>query len=147
MKKFKFTINGNQYETEVLSIEENMAEIEVNGTLYKVEVDKAMKATKTPKLVRQVAVPSTDSHPSVAKTSSPAGPKGAGSIKSPLPGVILEMFVREGDEVKMGQKLLMLEAMKMENNIEADKAGKVVSILKHKGDNVMEGDVLIIIGD
>ncbi len=147
MKKFKFTINGNQYETEVLSVEDNIAEIEVNGTLYKVEVDKTMKTTKTPKLVRQVAFPSTDSHPSVAKTSSPAGPKGAGSIKSPLPGVILEMFVREGDTVKMGQKLLMLEAMKMENNIEADKAGKVISILKQKGDNVMEGDVLIIIGD
>ena len=147
MKKFKFTINGNQYETEVLSIEDNIAEIEVNGTLYKVEVDKTMKTTKTPKLVRQAAVPSTDSHPSVVKTSSPAEPKGAGSIKSPLPGVILEMFVREGDIVKMGQKLLMLEAMKMENNIEADKAGKVVSIMKHKGDSVMEGDVLIIIGD
>ncbi len=147
MKKFKFTINGNQYETEVLSVEENIAEIEVNGTLYKVEVDKSMKTTKTPKLVRQVAVPSTDIHPSVAKTSSPAGPKGAGAIKSPLPGVILEVFVREGDEVKMGQKLLMLEAMKMENNIEADKAGKVVQILKGKGDSVMEGDVLIIIGE
>jgi glutaconyl-CoA/methylmalonyl-CoA decarboxylase subunit gamma len=147
MKKFKFTINGNIYETEVLNIEDNIAEIEVNGTLYKVEVDKTMKTTKTPKLVRQVAVPSTDSHPSVAKTSSPEGPKGAGSIKSPLPGVILEMFVREGDVVKMGQRLLMLEAMKMENNIEADKAGKVVSILKHKGDSVMEGDVLIIIGE
>jgi len=147
MKKFKFTINGNQYETEVLSIEDNIAEIEVNGTLYKVEVDKTMKTTKTPKLVRQVVVPSTDAHPSVAKTASPSAPKGVGSIKSPLPGVILEMFVREGDTVKMGQKLLMLEAMKMENNIEADKAGKVVSILKHKGDNVMEGDVLIIIGD
>ena len=147
MKKFKFTINGNIYETEVLSIEDNIAEIEVNGTLYKVEVDKTMKTTKTPNLVRQVAVPSTDSHPSVAKTSSPEGPKGAGSIKSPLPGVILEMFVREGDIVKMGQRLLMLEAMKMENNIEADKDGKVVSILKHKGDSVMEGDVLIIIGE
>ncbi len=147
MKKFKFTINGNIYETEILNIEDNIAEIEVNGTLYKVEVDKTMKTTKTPKLVRPVAVPSTDSHPSVAKTSSPSGPKGAGSIKSPLPGVILEMFVREGDEVKMGQRLLMLEAMKMENNIEADKAGKVLSILKNKGDNVMEGDVLIIIGE
>ncbi|GAB1452896.1 biotin/lipoyl-binding protein [Draconibacterium sp.] len=147
MKKFKFTINGNQYETEVLSIEDNIAEIEVNGTLYKVEVDKTMKSTKTPKLVRPKAIPSTDSHPSVAKTSSPTAPKGAGSIKSPLPGVVLEMFVREGDMVKMGQKLLMLEAMKMENNIEADKAGKIVSILKHKGDSVMEGDVLIIIGE
>lgn len=147
MKKFKFTINGNQYETEILNIEDNVAEIEVNGTQYKVELDKEIKTTKTPKLVRPQAIPSTDSHPSVAKTSSPSAPKGAGSIKSPLPGVILEMYVREGDEVKMGQKLLMLEAMKMENNIEADKAGKVVSILKHKGDSVMEGDVLIIIGE
>jgi glutaconyl-CoA/methylmalonyl-CoA decarboxylase subunit gamma len=147
MKKFKFTINGNQYETEILNVEEGFADIEVNGTLYKVEVDKNMKATKTPKLVRQNVFPSTDSHPSVAKTSSPSDPKGTGSIKSPLPGVILDVFVREGDIVKMGQKLLMLEAMKMENNIEADKAGKVVSILKNKGDSVMEGDVLIIIGD
>ncbi len=147
MKKFKFTINGNQYETDIISIEDNVAEIEVNGTLYKVEVEKTLKSVKTPKLVRSTSVPSTDSHPSVAKTSNPAGPKGAGTIKSPLPGVILEMYVREGDVVKMGQKLLMLEAMKMENNIEADKAGKVVSILKNKGDSVMEGDVLIIIGE
>lgn len=147
MKKFKFTINGNIYDTEILNIEDNIAEIEVNGTLYKVEVDKTMKTTKTPKLVRPAAVPSTDSHPSVAKTSSPTAPKGTGSIKSPLPGVILEMFVKEGDIVKMGQRLLMLEAMKMENNIEADKAGKVISIHKHKGDSVMEGDVLIIIGE
>ncbi len=147
MKKFKFTINGNQYDTEILNVEENIVEIEINGTSYKVEVDKEIKTTKTPKLVRPAAVPSTDSHPSVAKTSSPSTPKGAGSIKSPLPGVILDVFVREGDAVKMGQKLLMLEAMKMENNIEADKAGKVVSILKQKGDAVMEGDVLIIIGE
>ncbi len=147
MKKFKFTINGNQYETEILSVDDNIAEIEVNGTSYKVEVDKEIKTSKTPKLVRPVAVPSTDAHPSVAKTSSPATPKGAGSIKSPLPGVILEVYVREGDMVKMGQKLIMLEAMKMENNIEADKPGKVLSILKHKGDSVMEGDVLITIGE
>lgn len=147
MKNYKFTINGNVYEAQINNVEDNIAEIEINGTLYKVEVEKTLKAVKTPKLVRQVAVPSTDAHPSVAKTASPSAPKGAGSIKSPLPGVILEMFVREGDTVKMGQKLLMLEAMKMENNIEADKAGKVVSIMKHKGDSVMEGDVLIIIGD
>lgn len=147
MKKFKFTINGNQYETEILSVDDNIAEIEVNGTSYKVEVDKEIKTSKTPKLVRPVAVPSTDAHPSVAKTSSPSAPKGAGSIKSPLPGVILEVYVREGDMVKMGQKLIMLEAMKMENNIEADKPGKVLSILKHKGDSVMEGDVLITIGE
>ncbi len=147
MKKFKFTINGNQYETEILNVENNVADVEVNGTLYHVVVDKELKVEKTPKLVREVAVPSTDIHPAVAKTSSPSGPKGTGSIKSPLPGVILDIFVKEGDVVKMGQKLVMLEAMKMENNIEADKTGKVVSVLKQKGDNVMEGDVLLIIGE
>ena len=147
MKRFKFTINGNKYETEVIHIEDNVAEIEVNGTKYYVEVNRDIKPTKTPKLVRANAVPSTDAHPSVAKTSNPSAPKGAGAVKSPLPGVILEMLVREGDKVKMGQRLLVLEAMKMENNIEADKAGTVTSILKHKGDSVMEGDVLIMIGD
>ena len=147
MKRFKFTINGNRYETEILHIEDNVAEIEVNGTKYYVEVNRDIKPTKTPKLVRAAAVPSTDAHPSVAKTSSPSAPKGAGAVKSPLPGVILEMLVREGDQVKMGQRLLVLEAMKMENNIDADKAGTVTSILKHKGDSVMEGDVLIMIGE
>jgi len=147
MKKFKFKINGNQYNAEVLSIEDNIAEIEINGTRYSVEVDKDMQPVKTPKLVRSISVPSTDTHPAVAKTSSPSAPKGGGTIKSPLPGVILELFVKVGDTVKIGQRLLVLEAMKMENNIEADKAGKIVSISKNKGDSVMEGDVLIVIGE
>lgn len=147
MKKYKFKINGNDYDTEIINIEDNCAEIEINGTIYKVEVDKQMKSSKTPKLVRPKAFPSTDSHPSLAKTSSPSTPKGAGNIKSPLPGVILDVFVREGDNVSMGQKLLLLEAMKMENNIEADKAGVVISIKKGKGDAVMEGDILIVIGE
>ena len=147
MKKFKFKINGNLYNAEVLNIEDNVAEIDINGTIYSVEVDKTIQPVKTPKLVRSISVPSTDSHPSVAKTSSPSGPKGAGTIKSPLPGVVLELFVKEGDMVKIGQRVLILEAMKMENNIEADKAGKVISIAKQKGDSVMEGDVLIVIGE
>ena len=147
MKKFKFNINGNQYNAEVLSIEDNIAEIEINGTRYSVEVDKDMQPVKTPKLVRSISVPSTDIHPAVAKTSSPSAPKGGGTIKSPLPGVILDLFVKVGDTVKIGQRLLVLEAMKMENNIEADKAGKIASIAKNKGDSVMEGDVLIVIGE
>lgn len=147
MKRFKFTINGNSYDTEVLNIEDNVAEIEINGTKYYVEVNKDIKPTKTPTLVRQAAYPSTDSHPSTAKTSTPSAPKGAGNVKSPLPGVILEILVKEGDVVKLGQKLLVLEAMKMENNIEADKPGKIVSINKHKGDSVMEGDILLVIGE
>lgn len=147
MKSFKFTINGNIYDVEIQNIDGNLADVEVNGTTYKVEVDKQIQATKTPRLVRSMSVPSTDSAPSTAKFANPSGPKGAGSIKSPLPGVILDVYVREGDAVKMGQKLLMLEAMKMENNINADKEGHVVSLKVGKGDSVMEGDVLIVIGD
>lgn len=145
MKKFKFTINGNQYEADILSIDENIAEVEVNGTVYSVEVDRSIPISKTPKLMRTVAVPSTDSHPSLSKTSSPSAPKGAGKIKSPLPGVILTLHVKEGDSVKIGQKLITLEAMKMENNINADKEGIVSSLKVKQGDQVMEGDLLIVI--
>jgi glutaconyl-CoA/methylmalonyl-CoA decarboxylase subunit gamma len=145
MKKFKFTINGNQYDTEISNVDDNNAEVIVNGVKYNVEVQISTQAAKTPKLVRSVSVPSTDVHPSVAKTHSPSAPKGGGNIQSPIPGVILEMLVKVGDTVKVGQKLLVLEAMKMENNIEADKSGRVASILKQKGDSVMEGDILIVI--
>ena len=147
MKNFNFTINGNAYDAEIIGIEDNTAQVSVNGVTYTVEIDRKMQAIKTPKLVRTMAVPSTDSHPSVSKTANPSGPKGTGNIKSPLPGVILEIYVREGDTVKIGQKLLMLEAMKMENNINADKEGRVASLKVSKGDNVMEGDILIVIGE
>lgn len=147
MKNFKFTINGNQYECEIAGIEDNVAEVIVNGTKYTVEVDKTLSPVKTPKLVRSTVVPSTDSHPSIAKTASPDAPKGGGTIKSPLPGTVLDIYVRIGDSVKIGQKLLTLEAMKMENNIDSDKDGKIIDIKKQKGDAVMEGDVLIVIGD
>lgn len=147
MKNFKFTINGNVYDAEITGIEDNIAEVSVNGVTYSVEIDRKMQTVKTPKLIRTLAVPSTDSHPSVSKTASPSAPKGTGNIKSPLPGVILEIYIREGEMVKIGQKLLMLEAMKMENNINADKEGRVSAIKVAKGDSVMEGDILIVIGE
>lgn len=147
MKKFKFKIHGAEYDTEIISIEDNKAEISINGTIYEVEVDKELEVSKTPKLMRSVAIPSTDIHPSQSKTASPSAPKGAGNVKSPLPGVILDIHVRENDSVKIGQKLITLEAMKMENNINADRDGKISLIKVSRGDSVMEGDVLIVIGD
>ncbi len=146
MKEFKFKINGNDYNVSITNIEGNIAELEVNGTPYKVEIDKELKQTKTPKLVRPAAVPSTDAHPTVVKTQSP-GVATTGSIKSPLPGVILDVHIKVGDMVKRGQKILVLEAMKMENNIDSDKEGRVVEVKAKKGDNVLEGDVLVIIGE
>jgi len=145
MKSYKFTINGNNYHTNVLTVEDNIAEIEVNGTIYKVEVDKQIKQQKTPKLVRPAALPIDNNVPPVSKLDSIPQTHGNESIKSPLPGVILDVFVKEGDQVKAGQKILLLEAMKMENTIEAERSGKIVSIKKQKGDAVMQGDELIVI--
>ncbi len=143
MSKYKFQINKNQYEVEISNIDDNIADVLVNGTSYKVEFEKSLQTTKTPKLVRTLAVPSTDASPQTAKTSSPSTPKGSGVVKSPLPGTILNIFVKVGDSVSIGQKIITLEAMKMENNINSDKEGKVTNIKIKKGDAVMEGDVLV----
>jgi biotin carboxyl carrier protein len=146
MKQYKFKINGNEYDVKIFNVDDNTATVAVNDTNYDVEIEgkKLPAPTKTPKIVQAPTVPSTDSHPSVAKTARPKTV--AGDIKSPLPGVVLDVVVREGDTVKEGQHLLMLEAMKMENNIDSDKAGTVTRIHVRKGDSVLEGDVLITIG-
>jgi len=143
MKTYKFTINGNKYEVNIISVEGNKAEVEVNGSSYKVEVDKELQQVKTPKLVRTASVPSTDT-PKEIQPVIPQATSGH-NVLSPLPGVILELLVKEGDTVSLGQKLIVLEAMKMENNIESDKAGKIASVKVHKGDSVMQGDVLLVI--
>lgn len=146
MRKFKFKIQGSPYDVEILNIEDNMAEVEVNGTKYQVELEKQIKITKTPILVRSKVEPSTESDKSIAKTAAPGAPKGSGNVKSPLPGTIITIHVAEGQSIKMGDKLITLEAMKMENNINADKEGVITSIKVKTGDSVMEGDLLIQIG-
>lgn len=146
MKRYKFKINGNSYDVKIDSIEENHAVVDVNGVSYEVELEKKSTVIKTPKLVRSVAIPTTDSSAATAKTSSPLAPKGGGTIKSPLPGVILKVHVKVGDIVNLSQELVTLEAMKMENSIQADKAGVVQAIHFNTGDSVMEGDVLLTIG-
>ena len=143
MKNFKFKINGTTYSVDINTVEGQVIELELNGTAYTVELDKEVKQTKTPKLVRPVAVPSTDSTPQTVKTTK----SGAQTVKSPLPGTVLDVYVNVGDVVKVGQKLIMLEAMKMENIIDSDLDGKILEIKARKGDSIMEGDVLITIGD
>lgn len=145
MKKFKFTINGNQYEVEIGTIEDNNAQVSVNGTIYEVQIDRSIQQQKTPKLVHSSAVHSSES--AKAKTNAPDSPKGGGTVKSPLPGTVLEIHVKAGDHVKMGQKILTLEAMKMENVLYADREGTIQSVDCSKGDAVKEGDTLMTIGD
>lgn len=137
MKKFDFTIKGQKYEVLIKDFDENIAQLEVNGTSYEVEVHKEMKVTKTPKLVRQPVV-SKPGEGSINKTAS-AGFK----VKAPLPGSIFKLKVAVGDTVKRGDVLLIMEAMKMENNIMSEKDGVVKSIKVAVGDAVLQEDVLL----
>ena len=145
MKEYKYTINGNKYNVTIGDIEENIAQVEVNGVPYTVEMEKAPAAPK--KVVRPVvaaAAPAAAPAPET-KVSRPAAAAGKSGIKSPLPGVILQIKVNVGDQVKRGQVLMVLEAMKMENNIPSDRDGKVVAINVSKGDSILEGTDLIVI--
>jgi biotin carboxyl carrier protein len=153
MKNYKFTINDNKYSVDIVDIEDQVATVEVNGTPYQVELEvKVQKPVSTPKPVVRVSTPPVvvnPTQPPYPKIESipPAAtaPSGGSVIKSPLPGIVLDIFIHVGDTVKPGQRILMLEAMKMENNIDADKEGVVKDIRVHKNDSVMEGDVLVVI--
>lgn len=138
MKKFKYKINGTEYKVAVKKIEDTLAEVEVNGTSYNVELEKKEEEPSAPKIQRPVATSSS----SAAKPASGAS---AGSIKSPLPGIIIDVLVNVGDHVKKGQTVVMLEAMKMENAIQAHHEGNVTEIKVGKGDSVLEGVVLLTI--
>jgi biotin carboxyl carrier protein len=139
MKQFKYTINGNVYNVTVNKVEDTIAEVEVNGTPYKVVMDKpAKKQVITVKRPAQALTSTTQ----VIRSSGTAA---AGAVKSPLPGVIISIDCKVGDAVKKGQKLLILEAMKMENTIPSDKDGVISEIKVNKGDSVLEGADLVII--
>ncbi len=139
MKSFKYTINGNVYKVVVNSIENTIAEVEVNGTPYKVEMHKpTKKEIVTIKRPAQAAVTPISRPAQIATVS--------GALRSPLPGTILDITCKVGDTVKKGQKLVVLEAMKMENSINADRDGVVKEIKINKGDSVLEGADLIVIG-
>ena len=144
MKEYKYKINGNLYNVVIGDIEDNIAHVEVNGTHYTVEMEKKPKAAPAPKpVVRPAAKPAAA--PAAAPVAKPAAGGGKSGVKSPLPGVILDIKVNVGDAVKKGQTIIILEAMKMENSINADKDGKIAAINVSKGESVLEGTDLVII--
>ena len=144
MKEYKYKINGNLYNVVIGDIEENIAHVEVNGTHYTVEMEKKPKAAPAPKpVVRPATKPAAA--PAAAPAAKPAAGGAKSGVKSPLPGVILDIKVNVGDAVKKGQTIIILEAMKMENSINADKDGKIAAINVSKGESVLEGTDLIII--
>jgi len=147
MKEFKFTINGNKYNTEIDSNDGKMYDVQVNGTSYKVELEE--NKTKTIKIIPPKAPSASISSTPIA-TTKPAAKNQSGKgtkIKAPLPGTVIKILVNVGDTVTAGQDILILEAMKMENSITSHTNGRVISILKNRGDSTLEGEDLIIIGD
>ncbi len=145
MKEYKYKINGNLYNVVIGDIEENIAHVEVNGTHYTVEMEKKPKAAPAPKPVVRPAAKPAAAPAAAAPVARPAAGGAKSGVKSPLPGVILDIKVNVGDEVKKGQTLIILEAMKMENSINADKDGKIAAINVSKGESVLEGTDLVII--
>ena len=145
MKEYKYKINGNVYNVVIGDIEENIAHVEVNGTHYTVEMEKKPKAAPAPKPVVRPAAKPAAAPAAAAPVTKPAAGGAKSGVKSPLPGVILDIKVNVGDEVKKGQTLIILEAMKMENSINADKDGKIAAINVSKGESVLEGTDLVII--
>jgi biotin carboxyl carrier protein len=137
MKTYKFKINGNGYEVAINSVEGQTASVTVNGTPYTVELEEAPAAP-----VQAVPVQAA---PAAAPKAAPAASGAGKAVTSPLPGVIIAVKVNVGDAVKAGQEVAVLEAMKMENSIEATQDGTVTAINVAKGDSVLEGAPIVTI--
>ena len=157
MGKYNFRINGHDYQVDVNSVEGGIADVTVNGTDYKVELADAVPApaqqaarpapqatsTAAPAVTPQATAPAAQA----AQTATASAPQGKGEVvTAPLPGVILDIKVKVGDAVKAGQTVAVLEAMKMENEIESTASGTVTAVNAGKGDSVLEGAAIIMIG-
>ena len=159
MKTYQYKVQGVDYEVEIAEVEGKIAKVNVNGIPFEIEMQKPINAAKHPALasikrtasVAPAEVPVTNTAaaatPEPAKPAPQAASAGAGNaVKSPLPGTIIAVNVKVGDQVNVGDVVIVLEAMKMQNNIEAEFAGTVKAINVNNGDSVMEGAVLLTIG-
>lgn len=148
MKTYNFKINGNGYNVVINSVEGRNASVTVNGTEYQVELEETAPAPvqAAPAAPAPVQAPAQATPTKTAAPATPAAAAGTGkAVTSPLPGVIIAVKVNVGDKVKAGQEVAVLEAMKMENSIEATYEGTVTAINVAKGDSVLEGAPIVII--
>lgn len=160
MAKYEYKVKGVDYVVEIQDIEGNIANVTVNGIPFEVEMKQPVKSSK--QKVKLGDVQNNISASSVASAGSAAGSSSAASsdsassskqatpaagkpVVAPLPGTINEIKVKVGDKVNTGDTVVVLEAMKMQNNIDAETSGTITSINVNKGDAVMEGDTLVTI--
>lgn len=142
MKEYKFKINGNEYNVSINSVEGKNASVTVNGAEYIVEMEEAPACAP----VESAPVTQTQPSPVAARSEAPKATGNSKPVTSPLPGVIISVKVNVGDVVKAGQVIAILEAMKMENEIQAESDGVISSVNVSKGDSVLEGATIVTIG-
>ncbi len=152
MNTYKYKVKGVDYEVEIAEVEGNIAKVNVNGIPFELELQRPINAAKHPTMNRpkvEAPRPAAAAGPAPAPVAAPAAaPVAAGAgnpLKAPLPGTVTEVKVQVGQQVNVGDILVVLEAMKMQNNIESEYAGQVTSILVKQGETVMEGAVLLTI--
>ena len=139
MQKLKFNINGKHYEATVAETSHNVAEVELNGKKYTVEVERAESVA-----VPHIAAPKpAAAAPVAAPAAAPKAAAGANSVTAPLPGSVTVVNVKAGDAVKAGQTLMVIEAMKMENEVLAPADGTVTAVHVSGGQAVQQGDALL----
>lgn len=151
MKQYKYTINGADYDVTIDSLNGNKAKVTVNGMTFDVEMQGTLNENDLPDApaADATAAPAAPkaAAPAAPKAAAPAGAPGKGTpVKAPLPGVVTAINVNVGQKVKKGETVVVLEAMKMENNIAAECDGTVTSVCVAQGDSVMEGTVLVTVG-
>lgn len=139
MKEYKYTIDGKEYVVAIGEIIENTAIVTVNGEEFKVEMEPEKEPEKKKVVLGQPSAEKTE------ETNTTANVNTSNAVKAPLPGVITSIEVVVGQEVKAGDTVVILEAMKMANNIEAEKDGKVTAICVKQGENVLEDAPLVVI--
>jgi len=146
MREFNFVVNGNDYKVKIISFtdlensNQDIAKVSVNGVEYEVGIKK--EESKTPLIITKPLVQTTLERTNVTSRET----KVEASVKAPIPGLVLKINHKIGDLVKIGDTVVVLEAMKMQNDIQASKDGAIKEIKVAEGQNVLEGDVLVVIG-
>lgn len=149
MKEYKYKVKGAEFNVVIQEVDGVTAKVEVNGVPFEVEMDRPMKMMSTP-VIRPVAHihqgPVQAAPASMQPQPLPTATTSGAAVRAPLPGTIVAIAVTNGQAVKKGDTVAVLEAMKMENNITAECDGTVTSVCVNKGDTVQTGAVLLTIG-
>lgn len=153
MRRYQITVGEKTFEVEIVAVRGDQARVLVNGRPYEAKFTSALKApgvTPTPapppsRVTAPPAPPPPRATPPIPTLEAAVPARGLGTVVAPMPGIVLEVLVKVGDRVQLGDTVVKLEAMKMENDLRVSSAGQVIEVQVSKGDNVAVGDVLLVV--